>query len=70
MNDLIRDQNTLVWFCFTAYVFTAVLILPSTIEFKAKNVDISNQKALEFASRFIFRIALIFPMVFLLKNAV
>lgn len=70
MNYLVPDQNTLVWFCFTVYVFTAVFLLPNTIEFKSKNVDISNQQALEFASRFIFRIALIFPMVFLLKNAV
>ncbi|HEY9767483.1 MAG TPA: hypothetical protein V6C71_03110 [Coleofasciculaceae cyanobacterium] len=70
MNYLVTEQNTLVWFCFTVYVFAAVLILPSTIELKSKNVDISPQKALEFASWFIFRIALIFPMIFLLKNGI
>ncbi|MGF1542753.1 MAG: hypothetical protein ACFCU5_20325 [Pleurocapsa sp.] len=71
MSDyLTSDANTLVWFCFTVYVVTAVFLLPNTIEFKSKKIDISNQKALQFASRFILRIALIFPMVFLLKNTV
>lgn len=73
MNDLTSDTNTLVWFCFTVYVVTAIFLLPNVIDFKFNNVDIvdiSNQKALEFASRFVLRIALIFPIVFLLKSAV
>jgi hypothetical protein len=70
MDYLISDKNTLIWFCFTVYVITAVFILPSSIEFKSKTVDISNQQALQFASRFMLRTALILPMVFLLKNAI
>ncbi len=70
MNYLVGDQNTLVWFCFTVYVFAAVFLLPNTSEFTTKNIDISNRKALKFASIFVFRIALTLPMLFLLKNAV
>ena len=70
MNYLVSGQNTLVWLCFTAYAFTAVFLLPNMSEFSTNNIDTSNQKALEFASKFIFRIALIFPMLFLLKNAI
>jgi hypothetical protein len=68
MNHLISDQNILVWFCFTVYVVAAVFILPSSIQFESKTVDLSNQQALQFASRFVLRLSLIFPLVFLLKN--
>jgi hypothetical protein len=70
MNYLTSDTNTWVWFCFTVYVVTAVFLFPNGIDFKFDNVDVSNQKALAFASRFALRIALILPMIFLLKNAV
>jgi Ni,Fe-hydrogenase I cytochrome b subunit len=70
MNYLVSSQNTLVWFCFTAYVFTAVFLVPNISELNTDNIDISNQKALRFASKFIFRLALIFPMLFLLRNAI
>ncbi len=70
MNYLVSDRNTLVWFCFTVYVFAAVFLLPNISEFSSKNIDTSNQKALKFASRFVFRIALTLPMLFLIKNAV
>ena len=70
MNYLTSDQNTLVWFCFTVYVLTAVFLFPNSIKFKADNLDISTQQALQFASRFILRIALIIPMILLLKNSV
>lgn len=70
MNYLGIDQNTLVWFCFTAYALAAIFILPNTVKFPIENLDVSNQQALQFASRFVLRIALIFPMVFLLKNIV
>ncbi len=70
MNYSPIDQNTLIWVCFTAYTITALLILPNTVELPVKNLDISNQQALQFASRFVLRIALIFPMILLLKNIV
>ncbi|GAB4543481.1 MAG: hypothetical protein Tsb0014_37100 [Pleurocapsa sp.] len=69
MSDyLTSDTNTLVWFCFTVYVVTAVFLLPNSINLKFDNADVSYQKAVQFASRFVLRITLIFPMVFLLKN--
>ena len=68
MNYLTSNTNTLVWFCFTVYVVTAIFLLPNAIEVKFSSVDASYQKAVQFASRFALRIALIFPMVFLLKN--
>jgi len=70
MNYLMSDRNALVWFCFTVYVITAVLILPNTIEFKSGELDISSQQSLQFAARFVLRISLILPMVFLLKNSI
>ena len=68
MNYLTADTNTLVWFGFTIYVVTAVFLFPNAIDFKLDDAEASYQKALQFASRFILRISLIFPMVFLLKN--
>jgi hypothetical protein len=70
MNYLMSDRNTLIWFCFTVYLMTAIFLLPNTIELKSQQVDLYSQKVLQFASRFMLRIALILPMVFLLKNAV
>ena len=70
MSYLTSDRNTLVWLCFTIYVMTAIFILPNAIEFKSRSLDVSNQQALQFASRFVLRLVLIFPMVFLLKNVV
>ncbi|MGL5836276.1 MAG: hypothetical protein ACRC1Z_24065 [Waterburya sp.] len=68
MNYLVAEQNTLIWFCFTVYVVTAVFLFPSNIEPSSQSADVSEQKIWQFASRFILRIVLIVPMVFLLKN--
>jgi hypothetical protein len=70
MNYLVSDKNTLMWFCFTLYAVTAVFLLPNIIEFKSSTIDVSEQKIWQFTSRFILRIALVLPMVFLLKNAI
>jgi hypothetical protein len=70
MNYLVSDKNTLIWFCFTLYAVTAVFLLPNMIEFKSSTIDVSEQKVWQFTSRFILRIALVLPMVFLLKNAI
>ncbi len=69
MNYLVSEQNILVWFCFTVYVFTAVFLLPDMNEFKSETLNISPQNVVKFAARFICRIVLIFPIMFLLKNA-
>ena len=70
MDYLISDRNTLVWFFFTVYALTTIFILPGSINIKSSSLEISQQQALQFASRFVLRIALIFPMIFLLKNIV
>ena len=70
MNYLTSDTNTLVWFCFTVYTVTALFLLPNTIDLKFESQDASYQAALQFASRFVLRIALVFPMVFFLKNSI
>lgn len=70
MNYLVSDKNTLIWFCFTLYAVTAVFLLPNIIEFKSSTIDVSEQKIWQFTSRFILRIALVLPIVFLLKNAI
>ena len=71
MNYLLADKNTLVWFVFTVYAITAIFIVPNTINFKTQDVaiDVVNQQALQFASRFIMRLVLILPMVILLKSS-
>lgn len=68
MNYSPYDTNTLVWFCFTVYVVTAVFLLPNSVDLKFDRADAAYRNALQFASRFVLRIALIFPMIFLLKN--
>lgn len=71
MDYLISDKNTLVWFCFTVYVVSALFILPNSAKtnLQAATVDTSDKDRLRFVSRIILRIALIFPMLFLLKNS-
>lgn len=70
MNHLISDSNNLMWFCFTVYVLTVVFLIPNPIQFNSKNIDVADRQALQFASRFILRIALVIPIIFLLKNAI
>ena len=71
MDYLVSDKNTLVWFCFTVYAVTALFILPNSakVNFQTVTADTSDKDQLRFASRIILRIALIFPMLFLLKNS-
>jgi hypothetical protein len=71
MNYLVTEQNTLIWFCFTVYVVTAVFLFPNNIDPSppsTEGTDVTDQKVWQFTSRFILRIVLILPMVFLLKN--
>jgi hypothetical protein len=68
INHLVAEQNTLIWFCFTVYVVTAVFLFPNSVEHGSASAEVSDQKVLQFTSRFILRIVLILPMVFLLKN--
>ncbi len=67
INYLTADKSTLIWFCFTVYVVTAVFLLPKAIDLKFDNADASYQQALQFASGFILRTTLIVPMIFLLQ---
>ncbi|MEM7590619.1 MAG: hypothetical protein AAF383_03710 [Cyanobacteria bacterium P01_A01_bin.83] len=85
MNYLVSDKNTLVWFCFTVYTITALFLVPNMVRTmgdaspssdlvkptsQAIPIDKSHNQELQFASRLILRLALIFPMVILLKNLV
>lgn len=72
MNYLMSDKNTLVWFCFTVYTITALFLVPSIVKptSQAIPIDKPHNQELQFASRLILRLALIFPMVILLKNLV
>lgn len=71
MDYLTSNQNTLVWFCFTVYTITALFLVPSMAKpnSQAITVDNSPEQELQFASRLILRLALIFPMLILLKNS-
>jgi hypothetical protein len=68
INSLVAGQNTLIWFCFTVYVVTAVFLFPNNIEPSSSSTDVSDQQVWQFTSRFVLRIVLILPMIFLLKN--
>ena len=70
MHYLASDKNTLVWFFFTAYTLTALLIVPNGLNPNSKSVSVytSNEQELEFATRLILRIALIFPLLILINN--
>ncbi|MGB5710215.1 MAG: hypothetical protein WBM44_04805 [Waterburya sp.] len=72
MNYLMSDKNTLVWFCFTVYTITALLIVPNNMNHNSETVpvDSSDEKELQFASRLILRITLLLPMIILLKNVI
>ncbi len=72
MNYFVSDKNTLVWFYFIVYTITVLFIVPNTIKPDSKilPIDTSNEKELQFGFRLILRIALLFPVLILLKNAI
>lgn len=72
MNYLISDRNTLIWLWFSLYTFTVLFLIPTPLVAKNQtNIsEETDEKAIQFASRLVFRTALIFPMLFLLKNVV
>lgn len=71
MEYLIADRNTLAWLMFALYAVSALFIIPNRINARqAASIDAVNDLALQFASRFILRIALIFPLLFVIKNTI
>ncbi|WP_019503525.1 hypothetical protein [Pleurocapsa sp. PCC 7319] len=70
MHYLSSDKNTLVWFFFTAYTLTALLIIPNVnnSNVKALSVDTPNEPELQFVSQLMLRIALILPLLILINN--
>lgn len=72
MNYITSNHHTLIWLWFTFYTFTILLFLPLPWKSQAESVSVeaTNDKALQFASRLIVRTLFIFPMLFLLKNAI
>ncbi|MEM8675457.1 MAG: hypothetical protein AAGF83_16520 [Cyanobacteria bacterium P01_G01_bin.67] len=72
MDYLTSDKNTLVWLCFSIYAVTALFLVPNRIKFDSQttNVNHSDDRELQFASRLVLRLVLIFPMLALLRNAI
>jgi hypothetical protein len=72
MNYLTSDTNTLIWLWFTLYTFSVLFLIPLPFNLKEQtnSLEATNEKALQFASRLIVRTVLVFPMLFLLKDAV
>ena len=72
MNYLLSDKNALIWLIFTIYAMTALFIIPNSINSESSTTanDINNDRAIEFASRLMIRIALIVPMIFIIKNTI
>jgi len=69
MNHL-SEQNSVVWLIFIIYTLTVLFILPDSISDRqlTKSAEEHNEQALGFASRFLTRFVLIFPMLLLLSN--
>ena len=72
MNNLVSDQNTLVWLWFTLYAVTILLLVPNNTQSQnqSETIEVNNEKALQFASKMILRTVLIIPMLFLIKNTI
>ena len=72
MNNLVSDQNTLVWLWFTLYAVTILLLVPNNTQSQnqLETIEANNEKALQFASKMILRTVLIIPMLFLIKNTI
>ncbi len=72
MSYLLSDKNTLVWLYFIIYALTIIFLVPTTKKSNNEviSAEVSNDKALKFASQLILRASLIFPMIFLLKISI
>ena len=72
MSYLLSDKNTLVWLYFIIYTLTITFLVPTTKKSNTETIsaDVSNERALQFATQLILRSSLIFPMIFLLKNTI
>ena len=72
MSYLLSDKNTLVWLYFIIYTLTIIFLIPTTKKSNTESIstDVSNERALKFATQLILRSSLIFPMIFLLKNSI
>ena len=66
------DKNSLIWLMFTIYAVTALFIVPNAIAFKPSAIadDANNDRAIGLAWRFIVRVALVVPMIFIIKNTI
>lgn len=70
--DYLVSHHTLIWLWFIIYAVTIVFLIPNSSQKKAvlKTVEADKKKALDLGSKIILRTVLIFPMLFLLKNAI
>lgn len=68
--NYLSEHNSIVWLIFIIYALTALFILPDFAGDRQlpELPEEHNERAIGFASRFLTRIALIIPMLILLKN--
>jgi len=68
---LVLDKSTLIWFVFTVYAVSALFIVPNVMNLRSADIaEDLDRNDLQFASRLVLRIALILPMLSIVKNAV
>lgn|GEM_PF-6681152 len=71
MDYLVLDKSTLIWFVFTVYAVSALFIVPNVMNLRSADIaEDLDRNDLQFASRLVLRIALILPMLSIVKNAV
>ena len=72
MSYLFSDRNTLIWLMFAIYTVSALFVVSNGINLEAstENKDADSDRAVGFASQLLVRIALIVPMIFIIKNTI
>ncbi|HHP7229514.1 MAG TPA: hypothetical protein ACFCUY_01490 [Xenococcaceae cyanobacterium] len=72
MNYLMSDKSALIWLGFIIYTLTTVLMVSNILKpnFSTESANNSHGKELQFASQFILRIGLLFPLLILIKNTI
>ena len=69
--NYLSDKNTLIWLVFTIYAVSALFIVFNVINLNSYAISENiNHNILQFASRLILRIALILPMLSILRNTI
>lgn len=71
MNYLLSDKSSLIWFVFTVYAVSTLFIVPNVVNLKFYTIpEDADRNVLQFAARLVLRIALILPMLSVIKNTI